>query len=140
MKTRLGSTHLWVGLTTLVRFAITGQLMDHWNLDQLPIESAPRQLYRSRHIYLLFGGLVNVAVSLRFVLPASGEGARVAVVGSALMLVAPVFLTIAFFREPPLLGHSTIFTIIGVICTYVGLLCYFLGTRKIRVTDVLAPK
>ena len=66
MKRHLGTTHLWVGLATLFFFAVTGQLMDRWNLDQMSIESALRQLYRSRHIYLLFGGLVNLAVSMRF--------------------------------------------------------------------------
>ncbi len=140
MRARLGTIHLWVGLTTIVVFLGTGQLMDHWNLDAMPIESALRQLYRSRHIYLLFGGLVNLAVSMRFVLPASGEGSRVAVAGSLLILVSPVFQTAAFFIEPPRLGHSTFLTIVGVFTSYVGLLFYCLGTRKIRVADVLLVK
>src|SRR5476651_453517 len=133
MTRRLGTIHLWVGLSTLVLFAVTGQLMDHWDLDGMPIESALRQLYRSRHIYLLFGGLVNLAVSMRFILPTAGEGSRVAVAGSMLMLVSPVFLAFAFFIEPPRLGHSTLMTILGVLSTYIGLLFYCLGTRKIRV-------
>jgi hypothetical protein len=140
MRRHLGTIHLWVGLATLVCFAVTGQLMDRWNLDQMPIESALRQLYRSRHIYLLFGGLVNLAVSMRFILPASGEGSRVAVVGSGLMLVAPVAMGCAFFLEPPRLGHSTFCTIVGVFSSYIGLLFYCLGTRKIRVADVLVSK
>src|SRR5471032_671366 len=97
MKRHLGTAHLWVGLSTILLFLVTGQLMDRWNLDQMPIESALRQLYRSRHIYLLFGGLVNLAVSMRFILPTAGEGSRVAVAGSMLMLVAPIFLAWAFF-------------------------------------------
>ena len=140
MKRHLGAIHLWVGLSTIVFFFVTGQLMDHWNMDQMSIESALRQLYRSRHIYLLFGGLVNLAVSMRFVLPVSGEGCRVAVLGSLLMLVSPAFLAAAFFVEPPRLGHTTILTIVGVFASYLGLLFYCLGTRKIRVADVLVSK
>ena len=140
MTSRFGTFHLWVGLATIVVFLGTGQLMDHWNMDAMPIESALRQLYRSRHIYLLFSGLVNVAVSMRFVLPASGEGSRVAVMGSLLMLASPAFLAGAFFVEPPRLGHTTFLTIVGVFASYLGLLCYCLGTRKIRVTDVLVAK
>ena len=140
MKRHLGTTHLWVGLATLFFFAVTGQLMDRWNLDQMSIESALRQLYRSRHIYLLFGGLVNLAVSMRFVLPAAGEGSRVAVAGSLLMLVSPAFQALAFFIEPPRLGHTTFLTILGVFSAYIGLLFYCLGTRKIRFADVLVTK
>jgi hypothetical protein len=140
MKRHLGMAHLWVGLSTIVLFLVTGQLMDHWNLDQMPIESALHQLYRSRHIYLLFGGLVNLAVSMRFILPTSGEGSRVAVAGSTLMLVSPAFLAFAFFIEPPRLGHSTLLTILGVFSAYIGLLFYCLGTRKIRVVDILVSK
>jgi len=140
MKSRLGTIHLWVGLTTLVFFFVTGQLMDHWNLDQMPIESALRQLYRSRHIYLLFGGLVNLAVSMRYVRPRAGEGSRAAVLGSAMMVLAPLFQACAFFIEPPRLGHTTVLTICGVFGAYLGLLFYCLGTRKIRVADVLMVK
>ena len=140
MKRHLGKFHLWVGLSTIGLFFLTGQLMDRWNLDQMSIESALRQLYRSRHIYLLFGGLVNLAVSMRFVLPASGEGSRAAVLGSLLMLVSPVFLAAAFFIEPPRLGHTTFLTIVGVLASYLGLLLYCLSTRKIRVADVIVAK
>lgn len=140
MKRHLGTIHLWVGLATIVVFWATGQFMDHWNLGQMPIESALHQLYRSRHIYLLFGGLVNLAVSMRYVLPTSGEGSRVAVAGSLLMLASPVFLALAFFIEPPRLGHTTLLTILGVFGSYLGLLFYCLGTRKIRVADVLISK
>ena len=140
MKRHLGTAHLWVGISTILFFFVTGQLMDHWGLDQMSIEGSLRQLYRSRHIYLLFGGLVNLAVSMRFVLPASGEGSRVAVVGSMLMLISPVFLASAFFIEPPRLGHSTLLTILGVFSAYLGLLFYCLGTRKIRFADVLVAK
>jgi len=137
MKRRLGTTHRWVGIGTIVVFLVTGQIMDHLGLDQMPIDSGLRQLYRSRHIYLLFGGLVNLAVGMRFVLPTSGTGSRIAVVGSILMLVSPIALASAFFFEPPKLGHSTLLTILGVFASYLGLFFYCLGIWRLRVVDAL---
>jgi len=137
MRRHLGTTHRWVGIAAILLFYATGQIMDHRNLDQLPVDSAVRLLYRSRHIYLLFGGMVNVAVWMRFILPASGTGSRIAVVGSLLILVAPVFLACAFFLEPERAGHSSLLGALGVFASYIGLIFYCTGIWRLCVPDVL---
>jgi hypothetical protein len=138
MRRSLGAAHRAVGITTILFFAVTGQIMDHLKLDQMAVESAVRLLYRSRHIYLLFAGLVNLAVGLRFVLPASGMGSRAGVVGSILMLVAPVPLTVAFFVEPERLGQVSLPAILGIFSSYLGLLFYSVSIWRLRSRDALA--
>jgi hypothetical protein len=140
MRRYLGTAHRTVGIATLVMFAVTGQFMDHFDLDHMAVDSAVRLLYRSRHIYLLFAGLVNLAIGMRFVLPSSGTGSRVAVIGSLLMLAAPVPLTVAFFVEPPTLGQVTLPAILGIFGSYIGLLFYCVGIWRLRVRDALAPE
>jgi drug/metabolite transporter (DMT)-like permease len=139
MRRYLGTAHRTVGIATLALFAVTGQIMDQLHLNQMAVDSAARLLYRSRHIYLLFAGLVNLAVGMRFVLPISGTGSRVAVIGSILMLVAPVPLTVAFFVEPPKLGQVTLPAILGIFGSYIGLLFYCVSIWRLRVRDALAP-
>ena len=140
MRRYLGTAHRTVGIATLALFAVTGQIMDQLHLNQMAVDSAVRLLYRSRHIYLLFAGLVNLAVGMRFVLPISGTGSRVAVIGSILMLVAPVPLTVAFFVEPPRLGQVTLPAILGIFGSYVGLLFYCVGIWRLRARDALVPE
>jgi hypothetical protein len=139
MRNHLGTAHRVVGLATILLFAATGQIMDRLDLDHMAVESAARLLYRSRHIYLLFAGLVNLAVGMRFILPISGMGSRVAVLGSVLMLVAPVPLTIAFFVEPPRLGQVTLPAILGIFASYLGLLFYCVSVWRLRVRNALVP-
>ena len=121
-----------MGIAGFVFFCVTGLLMDHWKLDDMSVDSAVRLLYRSRHIYLLFGSLVNVAVGLRFILPDSGPGSRMGVVASIMMLAAPIIFAFAFFLEPTKTGHSTFLCILGVFATYLGLLFYCLGSWRFR--------
>ena len=140
MRRYLGTAHRTVGIATLALFAATGQIMDHLDLNHMAVDSAVRLLYRSRHIYLLFAGLVNLAVGMRFALPISGTGSRVAVIGSLLMLVAPIPLTVAFFVEPPTLGQVTLPAILGIFGSYVGLLFYCVSIWRLRVRDALATE
>jgi hypothetical protein len=138
MKRHLATIHRAVGLATLVLFAVTGQIMDRLDLDHMAVDSAVRLLYRSRHIYLLFAGLVNLAVGMRFVLPVTGVGSRAGLVGSLLMLISPVPLAVAFFVEPHQLGHVSLPAILGIFACYVGLLLYCTSIWKLRATSAVA--
>jgi hypothetical protein len=140
MRSYLGAAHRTVGIATLALFAVTGQIMDHLDLDHMAVDSAARLLYRSRHIYLLFAGLVNLAVGMGFVLPVSGTGSRAAVMGSILMLVAPAILTVAFFVEPPRLGHFSLPAVLGIFASFLGLMFYCISVWRLRVRDSLKPE
>src|SRR5690348_10950829 len=56
--------HLVIGITAVVAFVLSGQLLGHHRpaMEQLPAEM--RMMYISRHIYLLTGALVNAVLGL----------------------------------------------------------------------------
>jgi hypothetical protein len=130
LDARLGALHRWLGLATIVLFLATGQIMEHQNLDALPLDSWLRLLFRSRHIYLLLGGLVNLGLGLRFVLPPTG-GARVtAIAGSTLTLLAPVFFAVAFVLEPLTSAKIGFTSAIGAYAALGGVSLYSLATWR----------
>jgi hypothetical protein len=68
--------------------------------DQLRgMDDARRLLFRSAHLYLLFGSLVNLALGL-YLSPAPGWRRWVRPVGSVLILAAPFLAAAGFFTEP----------------------------------------
>jgi hypothetical protein len=68
------------------------------------LESVPRLIFRSRHLFLLVAGVANLALSNS---QPFHRGQRVA---SVLILVAPFFLVAAFFIDPARgLDSSTVF-------------------------------
>ena len=62
MERSIGSAHRLLGLGTIGLFLVTGVLMRRQHLHLLPPDSGLRVLFRSRHVYLLFSGLVNLAL------------------------------------------------------------------------------
>ena len=104
MTARVRRLHLAVGAAALVAFALSGQYMDraHDHLRGMP--DAPRLLFRSAHIYLLFAALLNVVLGT-YLRPASARWARALQgAGSAALLATPAMFGAAFFVEPWLDG------------------------------------
>lgn len=54
--------HLYGGAFTLAAFLLTGQYMDYLDVRSGALGEGARMMFRSRHIYLLLSGLVNLAV------------------------------------------------------------------------------
>ena len=94
--------HLWIGVATLIVFLLTGQYMDRYLRHLVGMEDGPRMLYRSAHIYLLWSGLLNASFGLYPSMSVPGWRNGLRKMGSALVLVAPPLLLIAFFVEPRL--------------------------------------
>jgi hypothetical protein len=91
--------HLWVGVLTVIVFLITGQVMRH---HQPPMPALPddvRLMFRSRHIYILAGGLVNLMLGI-YLHREDGWRGRAQLLGSLLVLGSPALLVAAFFIEP----------------------------------------
>ena len=59
-----------------------------------------RLLFRSRHIYLLLGALINLGIGVYYVPAAPGWRRGVQGFSSALVLSAPPLLLAAFIDEP----------------------------------------
>jgi hypothetical protein len=112
--------HLVVGLLGVVVFVLTGQVMARHVPPVKSMEAELRLMYVSRHIYLLGAALVNLMTGLYLRMADDGWQRRVQVLGSAVLLLSPLALTLAFFREPPLglagrswMSRQGLFTLLG---------------------------
>lgn len=85
------AVHRWIGLLTVVVFLISGQFLRHHHPPMDTLSDSARLLLRSRHIYILASGLVNLMLGL-YVQRVAGWRGVVQVIGSGLVMVAPVFL------------------------------------------------
>jgi hypothetical protein len=92
--------HFTAGLLTVVVFLITGQLMRRHTPPLGTLDASIRLMHRSRHIYILAAGLVNLMVGLYVQTAATSWRQRVQAFGSALLLISPALLIVAFTLEP----------------------------------------
>jgi hypothetical protein len=118
------------GLITLVAFLLTGVYMKTHSVKLLP--DGVRLLYRSRHIYLLFSGLLNLVVGLRYPNFAVGTARVTSTFASALVLVAPLFICAGFFLEPPSGNLETPWSRVGVYAAALGTVLLAIAQRKNR--------
>jgi hypothetical protein len=88
---------------TVVVFAITGQFMKHHSPPMPVLGDAARLMYRSRHIYILASGLVNLVLGLYLQGRAGGWRRMVQNIGSVLVAASAPVLIAAFIVEP---GHG----------------------------------
>jgi hypothetical protein len=79
-----------------------------------------RFLYRANHIYVLFSALLNLVISLNFVLDSSGWKRTFQRIGSLLLLLSPFILIVAFFTEPVLGTADRPLTLIGIFLIFLG--------------------
>src|SRR5277367_6736729 len=92
--------HLIAGIIAVTVFLITGLFMRH---HQPPLETlgdAARLMYRSRHIYILAAGLINLILGLYLQRQAAGWRRIAQNAGSGLILASLVPLVLAFILEP----------------------------------------
>ena len=94
--------HLIFGALMVVGFLLTGQYMDKFfnHLDGMP--DGPRLLYRTRHIFILLAGLLNLGIGAYFTYRIQPWRRTLQLLGSLLIFVASVLFLIAFFYEPNL--------------------------------------
>lgn len=85
--------HWLVGLLTLIAFPLTGAYMLH--IATVPhLDTVPRLMFRSRHLFLLMAAVVNLAL-------ANSQPVHwLQRVASVLIMLSPVLLITAFFVDP----------------------------------------
>ena len=128
--------HLWVGVVVLFAFLLTGQYMDYLEVRTNALGETARVMFRSRHIYLLLAGLVNVGVGAYFGYRERGWRRGLQLLGSALIIVAPALMLAAFFAEPGEPGLKRHFTLPAVVILSSGTLLHALsGLRSRERTD-----
>jgi hypothetical protein len=119
--------HLWVGAIVLVVFLLTGQYMNYLHVRTGVLGETARAMFRSRHIYLLLAGLVNLGVGTYFNYRERGWRRGLQLLGSALMIVAPALMVAAFFTEPGVPGLPRQFTLPAIIALSAGTLLHALS-------------
>lgn len=114
----LRGAHLLVGLLGFIAFVVTGQYMALAGLREMP--DAPRLMYRSAHIYLFFGAMLNLLLAAYLQQLAASAARRLQWIGSAIMLAIPVLLLLSFFFESR--NQDPLSRPIGAIGIYLSLL------------------
>ena len=112
--------HLLFGLAAVIVFLLTGKYMDLYlgHLHGMP--DGPRMLYRTRHIFILLAGLLNLGIGTYFRYRALKERRILQMLGSALIVVATILFVAAFFYEPKLADLETPLTHWGMYAIFAG--------------------
>jgi uncharacterized membrane protein HdeD (DUF308 family) len=116
--------HLIIGITVVVIFLLTGQYMEYVHNRNLP--DGTRMLYRSRHIYLLLSGLLNLMLGIYFVPQSRGWRKITQIVGTILILLSPALLLAGFFSDPRRGPDQTWVAAFGIFSIAIGTLLHAL--------------
>ena len=92
--------HYIVGLLGVLAFVLSGQAMRFHKPAMKSLEAGAHMMYVLRHIYILGGALVNVMLGLYLRMESRGWRRNLQLVGSVMLLVSPILLTLAFLQEP----------------------------------------
>ena len=121
-------SHLVLGIILVVIFLLTGQYMEYVHNRELA--DGTRVLYRSRHIYLLANALINICLGLYVSYATEGWRRVVQLLGSVLIMLAPMFLLVGFFYEPPRGPEQTKIAPYGIFATAIGVLLHLVSSWK----------
>lgn len=122
--------HLWTGLLTVIIFLLTGQFMRHHQPPMTAFTPEVRMLFRSRHIYILTAGLVNLMLGLYLQRPPGWRG-RAQLLGSALLLPSPALLILAFTQEPQRgFQQETMFSHWGLYALFAGSMLHLVSAIR----------
>lgn len=114
--------HRLAGLGFVLVFIATGVWLRFRGQDVIDQDDAIRFSLRANHVYILFAGLVNIAVGLNPPDPPVPWRRRLQLVGSAVLLMAPLLL-VAFIVEGPQARAHRPLTSIGVILMFLAVMC-----------------
>lgn len=126
---QLRRLHLATGVATVAIFLISGIAMLLMFPAAYQVNPAIRYLYRANHIYLLFAGLLNLAIGA-YVAPGGTSPRRIAqLLGSLLLCLAPAILVWAFVVEPARGVPGRPLTLLGVVLCVAGTVLHLAGRQ-----------
>lgn len=119
--------HLIFGVAVVIVFLLTGQYMDKYlnHLDGMPY--GPRMLYRTRHIFILLAGLINLGIGAYFQARSFQGGRIMQLLGSGFIVLATALFVAAFFYEPNLANLHTPLSHWGMYSISAGTLLHVLS-------------
>lgn len=128
--------HLIFGVCVVLGFLLTGQYMDKYYNHLAGMPDGPRLLYRTRHIFILLAGLLNLGIGAYFTYRIQTWRRTMQLLGSLLIFASSVLFLIAFFYEPHLSDLHTPLSHWGTYTIATGAVLHVVsGVRQKRVTD-----
>jgi O-antigen ligase len=134
-QTNMKTTHIIFGFLTFLIFLLTGQYMDHFYQHLRGLEDGPRLLFRTRHIFILLAGLLNLGIGAYFSFRPQLWRRILQLMGSALIMLASVLFIIAFFYEPWLQNLYTPLSHWGTYTILAGTMLHLFSDARPRDTD-----
>ena len=123
--------HLIVGVFVVLAFLMTGQYMDKYYNHMVGVPDGPRLLYRTRHIFILLTGLLNLVIGAYFTYRIEIWRRTIQLLGSLLIFAASFLFLIAFFYEPNLSNLRTPLSHWGTYAIAVGAVLHVVsGVRE----------
>jgi len=123
--------HRIFGAFVILAFLLTGQYMDFHNpqVREMTDEGA-RMMFRSRHIYILLAGLLNLGIGIYFTYWSARWRKILQLTGSGLMITATLLLIGAFFYEPSMKGLQRPLTLPAIVALLVGVFCHLFSSMR----------
>jgi O-antigen ligase len=123
--------HLIFGLFLLIAFLLTGQYMNRYYNHMVGVPDGVRMLYRTRHIFILLTGLLNLGIGIYFSYRQELWRKILQWTGSVLIVIASLLYITAFFYEPKLTNLYTPLSHWGTYTIVAGMFCHlFSGVQK----------
>jgi hypothetical protein len=124
--------HLIFGLAVVIVFLLTGQYMDKHFHHLVGMPDAPRLLYRTRHIFILFSGLVNLGIGAYFSYRTETRQRVIQLLGSLFIFTASFLFVIGFFYEPTRGDLRTPLSHYGAYAIAAGVVLHVISGAKMR--------
>lgn len=125
-------THLIFGVLVVLTFLLTGQYMDKFYNHLHGLPDAPRLLYRTRHIFILLAGLLNLGIGAYFTYRIETWQRALQLLGSLFIFTASFLFVIAFFYEPNLHDLHTPLSHWGTYTIATGTVLHVISAARTR--------
>ena len=124
--------HLIFGAFVVLAFLLTGQYMDKYLNHLVGMPDGPRLLYRTRHIFILLAGLLNLGIGAYLTYRTKTWQRILQMLGSLLIIAASLLFLIAFFYEPNLTDLHTPLSHWGTYILAAGVLLHVISSVRNR--------
>lgn len=119
--------HRIFGVLVIVAFLLTGQFMEFYQVREM--DDGARMMFRSRHIFILLAGLLNLGIGVYFTQWRERWRKRLQLIGSALLIIAPLIMIGAFFYETALKGMPRTLTLPALVALMLGVFLHLLSAK-----------
>ena len=123
-------THLIFGALVVLAFLFTGQYMDKYFNHLVGMPDGPRLLYRTRHIFILMAGLLNLGIGAYVTYRTETWRRVLQLIGSLLIVAASFLFLFAFFYEPNLTDLRTPLSHWGTYIIATGVLLHVISSVR----------